>query len=427
MNNNIDCPNCGALIDVESVIAGEMEKKYQQQYQLKLNESLEKLSHDKQELMKEQEQFEAKKKRENEIFLERLAAEKNQMEKNLREQLSQSISSDYHNKIEMLEQQKAASEKKVEEARQKELEFLKKEQELVNRKEELEIEIQKKLQAERSALAEQIRNQELQKVAMKEQEMNLKMKELEKQLEDQKKLAEEMSRKAEQGSMQLQGEIQELALENLLKSSFPFDIVNEVAKGVKGADCILTVRNSIGQECGKIIFESKRTENFGGDWIDKLKADMLSQNAQIAVIVTKTMPKGMDQFGEKNGVYICSFREVMSLTTVLRNAIIKIHESEKSQENKGDKMVALYNYLTSQEFRGNWMIMRQGFENLQQMLNKERDDFEKNWKKKSKQIEMIILNSSQIIGSIQGISGQDIMEIQIDDTPIDNMLENDSN
>ena len=423
MNNNISCPNCGNLIDVESVIAGEMEKKFQHEYQHKHNESLDKLKQEKNELTKAQEDFEAKKKRENEIFIERLETEKKQLENKLREQLSMSIATDYQNKITLLESGQKEAEVRLEEARKKEFEALKKEQELANKAAELEIHIQRQLQAERSSIAEQIRNQEVQKSAMKEQEMNLKMKELEKQLEDQKKLAEEMSRKAEQGSMQLQGEIQELALENLLKSSFPFDLITEVPKGVKGADCIQTVRNAIGQECGKIIFESKRTENFGGDWIDKLKADMLSQNAQIAVIVTKTMPKGMEQFGEKNGVYICSFREVVSLTTVLRNAIVKIHESEKSQENKGDKIVALYNYLTSQEFKGNWMIMKQGFEQLQQMLNKERDDFEKNWKRKSKQIDMIILNSSQIIGSIQGISGQDLLDMQLDDSEPNNLPE----
>ena len=241
------------------------------------------------------------------------------------------------------------------------------------------------------------------------------MKELEKQLEDQKKLADEMRRKAEQGSMQLQGEVQELALEELLRSSFPFDLVEEVGKGVKGADCIQIVRNSLGQECGKIIFESKRTEHFAADWIDKLKKDMLSQGAEIAVIVTKAMPKDMTQFGEKNGVYICNFSEVKSLASVLRNAILKISESRRSQENKGDKMVALYDYLTSQEFIGNWNAIREGFRQLRSLLQKEREDFEKNFKKKEKQIELIIQNSLHISGSIEGIAGQDAINMQIED------------
>ncbi len=231
-----------------------------------------------------------------------------------------------------------------------------------------------------------------------------------------------MRRKAEQGSMQLQGEVQELALEELLRSAFPFDMISEVGKGVRGADCIQTVRNNIGIECGRIIYESKRTENFTADWIDKLKADMLSQGAEIAVIVTKTMPKDMQQFGEKNGVYICGFNEVKSLANVLRNAILKISESRKNQENKGDKMVALYDYLTGQEFVGNWNAIRSGFQQLRTLLQKEREDFEKNFKKKEKQIEMIIQNSLHISGSIEGIAGQDSINMHLLDSSQDETL-----
>jgi hypothetical protein len=135
------------------------------------------------------------------------------------------------------------------------------------------------------------------------------------------------------------------------------------------------------------------------------------------------MPKDMDQFGEKNGVYICSFKEVKSLTTILRNAIIKISETKKSQENKGEKMVALYNYLTSHEFVGNWNAIREGFRSLRGMLQKEREDFEKNWKKKEKQIELIIQNSLHISGSIEGIAGQDSIDMQLNDQETDNLLD----
>lgn len=232
-----------------------------------------------------------------------------------------------------------------------------------------------------------------------------------------------MRRKQEQGSMQLQGEVQELALEELLRTSFPFDLISEVGKGVRGADCIQTVRNNIGIECGKIIYESKRTENFTADWIDKLKADMLGQGADIAVIVTKTMPKDMQQFGEKNGVYVCSFNEVKSLATVLRNAIVKISETRKSQENKGDKMVALYDYLTGQEFVGNWNAIRTGFRQLRNLLQKEREDFEKNFKKKEKQIDMIIQHSLYISGSIEGIAGQDSIDMHLQDGTDEHLLD----
>ncbi|MBL7730895.1 MAG: DUF2130 domain-containing protein, partial [Chitinophagaceae bacterium] len=244
--------------------------------------------------------------------------------------------------------------------------------------------------------------------SLKDTEYQLKLKEMEEKLEAQRKLAEEMKRRAEQGSMQSQGEAQELALEELLRNSFPFDLVAEVGKGVRGADCILTVRNNLGQECGKIIFESKRTENFSADWIEKLKIDMHSQGADIAVIVSKTLPKDMTQFGEKQGVYICSFSEAKSLVTVLRNAILKIADAKKLQENKGDKMTAIYDYITGQEFRRSLQMMRENFRNLQLQLDKEKEEYEKNWNKKKKMIQLIIDNSAHVSGSIEGISSTDV-------------------
>jgi hypothetical protein len=424
MTNNITCPKCGEVFDVENVLSADIEKKIQKEYQIKLNQSLDKIEADKKKLEEDQKNFDEKKKKENEIFAEKLKTEIVKIEKEKEDEVTRKISGEFENKLKMLQDSNTEAANKLKEAREKELIFLQKEKELQNKEAELDITIQKKLQQERNQLTETIRSQEQDRNAVKEDELNMRMKELEKQLDDQKKLAEEMKRKAEQGSMQLQGEVQELALEELLRNQFPFDKIEEVGKGVKGADCIMTIRNHNGQECGKIIFESKRTENFAGDWIDKLKNDMLSQNADIAVIVTKTMPKELDQFGEKNGVYICNFKEVKSLTVVLRNAILKISESRKSQENKGEKMVSLYNYLTSQEFMGNWNAMREGFKNLRGMLQKEREDFEKNWKKKEKQIDLIIQNSLQISGSMEGIAGQDAINMQLNDDEVDNLLEN---
>ncbi len=156
-----------------------------------------------------------------------------------------------------------------------------------------------------------------------------------------------MRRKAEQGSMQLQGEVQELILEEMLKATFPFDLVSEVGKGVRGADCILIIRNNLGQECGKIIFESKRTKHFDKNWIEKLKADMRSTSADIGVIVTQALPDAVPTFGQLDGIWICSFSDVLALVHVLRDGILKVFMATKTQENRGDKMNMLYSYLTS--------------------------------------------------------------------------------
>ena len=390
MSNEIKCPSCGNQFEPTDAIREEVEK----ELRLKTVKW---------------------KKEKDEEFTLKLEAQKKELQSMLEESIRKSIGADFENQLQLLKTANIDNEERLKEARRKELDYLRKEQELTIKEQELDLEVQKKLQQARTIITEQIRKQETERNSLKENEHQLRVRELEKQLEDQKKLAEEMKRKAEQGSTQLQGEVQELALEELLKATFPFDKISEVGKGVRGADCIQAVRNSAGMECGKIIYESKRTENFGVDWIEKLKADMLSQGAEIAVIVTKSMPKDMIRFGEKNGVYICNFQEVRSLAVVLRNAVIKIYDSRKSQENKGEKMVALYDYLTGQEFVGNWNAIREGFSLLKTMLQKEREDFERNWKKKEKQIELIIQNSLHISGSIEGIAGQDAINMQIQD------------
>ncbi|RYY61299.1 MAG: DUF2130 domain-containing protein, partial [Chitinophagaceae bacterium] len=316
-----------------------------------------------------------------------------------------------------LEQNNRDNEEKLKVSRQKELEFLKKESDLKNKEAEMEITIQQKLQGEREKLSEDLRRIEEQKAAARDSEYQLRLKELEKQLDDQKKLAEEMTRKAEQGSMQLQGEVQEIALEEMLRSTFPFDLVSEVGKGVRGADCIQTVRNKSGQECGKIIYESKRTENFGGDWIEKLKSDMRSLGADVAIIVTKTMPRGMDRFGEKDGVWICNFSELKAVAYMLRDGIIKVSGAVRNQVNSGDKMQLLYNYLTSGEFAEQWKAIREGFMGMRISIQKERDAMEKMWKSREKQLDKVLLNAAHVRGSIEGIAGMESIDLNLLDAP----------
>ncbi|HET6255035.1 MAG TPA: DUF2130 domain-containing protein [Puia sp.] len=354
------------------------------------------------------------------LFTGKLDEERRRIQAETEQSLRKSIAGDFENKLRLLEDANKDNEEKLRTSRQRELEFLKKEQELTNKEAELELNLQRLLQVERARLSEEIRLLESQKTAAKETDYQLKLKELEKQLEDQKKLAvelerraEEMKRKAEQVSMQLQGEVQELALEDLLRAAFPFDAITEVGKGARGADCIQIIRNSFGQECGKIIYESKRTHTFSADWIEKLKADMRSQGAAVAVIVTQAMPKDMDQFGERNGVYICSFAEVKALAGVIRNGIIQVFTATKSQENKGDKMQLLYDYLTGGEFAEQWKAIREGFHSMRQSIQRERDTMERLWKAREKQLEKVLLNAAHIRGSIEGIAGKDAIDVNL--------------
>ncbi|MDX2048582.1 MAG: DUF2130 domain-containing protein [Chitinophagaceae bacterium] len=412
MATDIKCPRCGTQFAIEDAVSEE--------YKLKLEQEKKELRDQMLAYVKQKD--DDYKKRENEIF-KSFEQEKLKLEELLKENITRRLASDFENQLKLLKEQNRDNEEKLKLSRQKELEYLQKEQELKNKEAELEISVQKRLQEERTKLSDEIRKLEEQKVAAKETEYQMRLKELEKQLDDQKKLAEEMKRKAEQGSMQLQGEVQELALEDLLRSAFPFDVISEVGKGVKGADCIQHVRNQFGQECGKIIYESKRTKDFSQDWIEKLKTDMRSQGADVAVIVTQAMPKDMDKFGQKDGIWICSFAEVKAVVTILREGIIKIYNSLKSQDNKGDKMQLLYDYLTSNEFTGQWKAVREGFMAMKLSIQKERDAMEKIWKAREKQLEKVLLNAAHIQGSIEGIAGQDSIDLNLLEDGLEDTLQ----
>ena len=419
----ITCPNCKHEFVAEDAISKSLEKDFEQKFNIEKQRLTKQFSEQQKTLEEQQREFEKKKEKENELFAERMQKEKLKMETELQEKLRKSISSDFENQLKLLQQSNNDNEEKLKTARQKELEFLKKEKELKTKSEEMEIELEKKLAAERLLLTEQIKKQEKEKNEIKETAYTFKLKELEKQLEDQKKLAEEMKRKAEQGSMQLQGEVQETALEEILRNSFPFDVISEVGKGVRGADCIQLVRNNFGQECGKIIYESKRTEHFGADWIEKFKKDMRSTGADIAVLVTKAMPRDLDCFGLKDGIWICTFDEVKALANVLRDGIIRVYNSTKNQQNKGDKMHLLYDYLTSNEFSEQWKAIREGFVSMKMSIIKERDAMEKLWKAREKQLEKVLLNAAHVKGSIEGISGTDAIDLRLTDEQ--NLLEED--
>jgi len=373
MSTTIKCPNCGTEFEPNESIREEIQK----------------------EVNRKAEDWKRKK------------------EKEIEEALRKNISSDFETKLRLLEQNNKDNEEKLKEARQKELEFLQKMQELKTKEEEIEITVQKKLQAGREKLSEDLRKIEEQKIAAKETEYNLRIKELEKKNDDTIKLLEEAKRKNEQGSMQLQGEVQELLIQETLQQAFPFDTIEEISKGQRGADCIQIVRNKTGQECGKIYYESKRAEKFGGDWIEKLKADMRRLGTDVGVIITKTLPKDIEKFGQKDGVYICTYADLKMAAMMLREGIIKIYTATKSQENKGDKMHLLYDYLTSSEFAEQWKAIREGFMSMKMSIQRERDTMEKLWKQREKQLEKVLLNAAHVRGSIEGIAGMNTVDLNL--------------
>lgn len=410
MATDIKCPSCGHKFAIEDAVSEDIKKELREKMQHFLKQKEEDFAKREKELIQQAQNKETE-------FAKKLQEETVRLQQSIEANLRKTIASDFETKLHLLQQTNKDQENKLVEARQKEIEFLQKEQALKNKEAELELSVQRKLQEERMKLSEELRKLEEQKTAARENEYQLRLRELEKQLDDQKKLAEEMRRKAEQGSMQLQGEVQELILEEMLKSAFPFDLVSEVGKGVRGADCTLTIRNNLGQECGKIIFESKRTKHFDKNWIEKLKADMRSTAADIGVIVTQAMPDQVTSFGQLDGIWICSFTDVLALVHVLRDGILKIFVAAKTHENKGDKMHMLYAYLTSNEFSEQWKAIREGFQAMNLSIQKEREAMEKLWKMRQKQLEKVLLNAAHIKGSIEGIAGNENIQLDlIDDT-----------
>lgn len=397
MNNKIKCPNCGQSFDVEEALSGKLEAHYKAEYEKKVSEQADRFNEEKKKLEKEREELDKEKEKQDEFL-------KLELEKKLiaeKEKIKKSAFENFEDKIKSLEEENKKRKEENKTLKQKEVAIMRQEAELKEKEEDLNLQMEKQFLEKQKEIEEKAR--------VKEREsFELEKIKLLKQIDDNKKLAEEMKRKAEQGSMQLQGEVQELALEDLLAKTYPFDTIQEVPKGVRGADSIQTVINSIQQECGTIVYESKRTKNFANDWIDKLKQDQVTCKADIAVLVTQTLPNDMDRFGKRNGVWICVFHEVKSLSFVLREMLIKTHSVKTAEENKGDKMELLYNYLTSNEFVQNIKRIVENYDGMIDQLNSEKKAMYKIWASREKQIWVVQENISALFGSIKGIAGKEL-------------------
>lgn len=377
MNKNITCPECGNSIDINKALIDEIQKKY--------NSRL------------DREKFRIKKAEEEK--LNRLLSERSiEIQKKL-----ENANEDKINLMQKELEEKSAQLRKLklQEAEIEKLKRAKKEQE-----DNFELEFQKRMSAA-------IENEKERLVKLVNEKTDFEIRSLKKQLEDQKNLTLEMKRKQEQGSMQLQGEVMELAIEDWLKSEFPFDKIDEIKKGVQGADCLQTINTRLFQNCGKIYYESKRTKTFQPSWIEKFKNDIREKNADIGVLVTQVLPKGMERMGLINGVYVCTFEEFKGLSLILRKFIIELFGKIAANENKEDKMSLLYQYLTSLEFKLQIEGIAEGFTQMQCDLIKEKNSLRRIWKQREKQLVKVLDNTINMYGSIKGIAGKSIPEIEI--------------
>jgi len=401
-NSTIKCPSCKHEFPIGNALAQEIENEIRNKYLKRFNDDKLKLEAEKSQLAKEAEQLKLQAENQDATIAAKLRLAKATLE----EEAIKKAAQEMQFQLEGLNKELTEKSQKLKASQEKEFEMMMKEKQLKEREESFKLELEKQMQARQLEIEEKVKK-------IESERSDLKIKELEKKLADQVELAETMRRKAEQGSMQLQGEVQELALEELLRFTFPFDSIEEVAKGVRGADCLQIVRNNLAQVCGKIIYESKRTKAFTNEWIEKLKSDMRTQQADIAVIVTEVLPKDMDAFGFKDGVWICRFSDVKPLSYLLRDSLVKINTALASQENKGDKMQMLYNFLTGNEFKQNIEAVMEGFMSLKEGITKEKMQMEKIWKEREKQLDKVLLNTTQFYGSIKGIAGSAISDLKM--------------
>ncbi|WQZ15039.1 DUF2130 domain-containing protein [Helicobacter pylori] len=307
--------------------------------------------------------------------------------------------------LELLQKELDEKSKQVQELHQKEAEIERLKRENNEAESRLKAENEKKLNEKLDLEREKIEK------ALHEKN-ELKFKQQEEQLEMLRNELKNAQRKAELSSQQLQGEVQELAIEEFLRQKFPLDCIEEIKKGQRGGDCIQMVHTREFQNCGKIYYESKRTKEFQKAWVEKLKSDMREIGADVGVIVSEALPKEMERMGLFEGVWVCSFEEFKGLSAVLREGVIQVGLAKKSQENKGDKVNLLYHYLTSSEFSMQVSAIIEGFEQLRADLESEKRAMNRIWKSREKQMEKVFEGTINMYGSIKGIVGNAIGQVK---------------
>lgn len=406
----ISCPNCGEQIDVNDILKHQIEDSIRQEYQTKEIAAKKDMEVKKEKLAQDKADFEVQKRKEAEKFQDLLDSKLKEELKAKEAKLKSKLQEENSERFDLLN-------KELDEQSEKLKELNKSKAEIARLKREKD-EVESKAKADAEVVLTQRLKEETLKITKTEADKNeLKISErdlLITQLTDQLKQAQ---RKAEQGSMQSQGEVQELAIEEWLANNFPLDTIDEIKKGARGADCLQIVNTRESQNCGTIYYESKRTKDFQPSWIEKFKNDIREKNANIGVLVTEILPKDMERMGMKDGIWICTYDEFKGLSFVLRNSVIQIDNAVQTQENKGDKMVMLYDFLTSNEFHLQMEGIVEGFSQLKSDLDTEKRAMQRIWKQREKQIEKVLLNTNFMYGSIKGIAGNAIQTIKALELP----------
>jgi hypothetical protein len=294
---------------------------------------------------------------------------------------------------------------KLAEAQKVQADLLKKQRELDDAKHELELTVEKRVQGGLDEVRSQAKRDA-------EDGMKLKVAEKDQTIAAMQKNIETLKQQAEQGSQQLQGEVQELELEQMLRLRFPFDLIEPVPKGEFGGDALQKVNSQSGVPCGSILWESKRTKAWSDSWLAKLRDDQRTANADVCVIVTQTLPKGVETFDLIDNVWVTTPRAAIPVATMLRQGLLQISQTRALSQGQHTKAEMIYEYLTGTRFRQRIEAIVEAFTLMQEDLDKERKVIMKQWAKRGEQIERVMNSTVGMYGDLQGIAGKSLQEIE---------------
>lgn len=392
----IQCPKCGESISIDDVLTRQIEEKIKKDFEATQKIREQEFAQKSEELKKQATEIAESKINIESVVAEKVAGQLSAAKLKLFKEARAEAEKEQDAKTALLEEQLKNKDEKLTQATKNEVELRKEKIKLEEDKQSFELEKMRQMEEAKRAIVE-----EATKKAAEEQQYVIAQ--LKKQLTDATKAKDDLARKLEQGSQQTQGEVLELALEELLKAEFPHDEIVPVPKGVSGADIIQKVKDRSGRECGQIVWESKKTKAWSEGWIQKLKDDQRAIKAEVAVIVSVVLPEGVKGFVFRDGVWICDIKLAVALATALRINLESLTRERAMSVGKNEKMEVLYSYLTGVEFKQRIEAIVEAFSSMDEGLRKERMAYEKIWSEREKQIRKVMNNTIGMYGDLSGL------------------------
>jgi len=402
------CPQCKSEIKLTESLAAPLLESVRRDYEQRLSRKDAEISKREKLLNERAESIEKAKQNLDQEIEQKLRSERARIGAEEAQKAKLAMGTDLEQKtkeISNLQQILQEQNKKLGEAQQAQAELLRKRRELDDAKRELDLTVEKRIQA--GLVAERDK-------AKKEAEEELKLKVMEKDqtITAMQRQIEELKRRAEQGSQQLQGEVQELQLESLLRAKFPRDTIQPVAKGDFGGDVLQRVIGPLNQICGTILWESKRTKNWSDSWLPKLRDDQRAAKADIAVILSHALPKEVETFGFLDGVWVADPKVALPVALSLRQSLIEVSAARQATQGQQTKMEMVYGYLTGPRFRQRVQALVEAFSSMKEDLDREKKTITRQWAKREEQIDRVMQATVGMYGDLQGIAGKTLQEIE---------------